>query len=85
MMKPTRMTYVYSEDSDQPACLQSLMSNQSSLSNWRSFGAMDIHRDYADAQADLSFCWVHTSFVGFAVPWLILLSDGSSVHIQYRP
>ena len=29
--------------------------------------------DWADAQADLNLCWVHSHFVGFVMRWLISL------------
>ena len=45
---------------------------ESSLSAWRKAGSSSIHKehskdwsDWADAQADLSLCWVHMSFCWF--------------------
>ena len=42
--------------------------SESSLAAWRKLGSLATHWAYSedsDAQADLSFCWVHRSFCGF--------------------
>ena len=51
----------------------------SSLSGWRKLGSLATHwghsedwSDWADAQADLSLCWVHIHIVGFVTRRLIL-------------
>ena len=52
--------------------------SESLLSAWRKVGSLAPHKvqsedwsDWADAQADLSLRWVHRSFVGFVMLWLI--------------
>ena len=48
--------------------------SESSLSAWRNIGCSATHwvhckdwSDWGDAQADLSLCWAHRSFVGFVM------------------
>ena len=43
---------------------------------------LDSKSDWADAQADLSLCWAHWSFVGFVMRWLILLADDQICFLQ---
>ena len=51
------------------------VSSESLLSPWRQLGSLATHwvdsedwwSDLADAQADLSLCWVHSHFVGFVM------------------
>ena len=52
--------------------------SESSLSTSRKLGSLATHwahsedwSDWADAQADLSFCWAHSHFVGFVMRRLI--------------
>ena len=39
------------------------------------FVGLPLTRNWADAQADLSFRFAHTYFIGFAMSWLILVSQ----------
>ena len=56
-----------------------LVWSESSLFAWRNLGSLRSYSlsalqrlwsDWGDAQADLSFCWAHTHFVGFVMVWI---------------
>ena len=92
--KTNRMTFVPSEDSDQPGHPPSLIRvfavcsvgswwfNVSSCGRWR------LWSDWADVQADLSLHWVHRSFCWFCheAAHLYLNSQqiNTSVHLLYK-
>ena len=69
--KTNKMTFVPSDDSDQPGHPPSLIRvfavrSMGSLGpNFASGGQRWLWSDWADAQADLSLCWAHTSFCWF--------------------
>ena len=74
MTKPTK--WVCAQRSLRSAWA-SAQSDQSSLSAWRKLGSLAtqyplsaqwrLWADWADAQADLRFWWMHTHFVGFII------------------
>ena len=80
------------EHSDQPGHLPSLISlrclHEESLGSSNPLSAQGrLWSDWADAQADPSFRWAHTHFVGFVMLWLFFLSalNNSSIFLQTLP
>ena len=69
--------FAASEDSDQLGHPPSLIRvfAACSMGSWgpkgSSCGQRRLSSDMADAQADLSLCWMHNHFVGFVMLWLI--------------
>ena len=68
-----------SEDSDQPGHPPSLIKvyavhmKKVWVLSYPIWAHSEDWSNWADAQADLCLCWVHTHFVGFVVSWLRLV------------
>ena len=66
-----------SEDSDQPGHLPTLIRvfavrmKKAWVLSYPLSAQRRLRSDWADAQADLSLCWVHSHAVGFVMSWLI--------------
>ena len=65
--KTNKMTFVPSEDSDQPSLIRvfAVHSMGSLGPNFASGGQRTLWSDWVDAQADLSLRWAHGSFCWF--------------------
>ena len=74
--KTNKMTFVPSEDSDQPGRPPNLIRvfavrSMGSLGpNFASGGQRRLRSDWADVQVNLSLRWAHRSFCWFIMPWL---------------
>ena len=91
MTKPTKCAP--SEDSDQPRHPPSLIRvfAVSMKKHWALSYPLSAQQrlwsDRVEAQADLSFRWAHTHFVGFVMSWLILLKQCMTllhIHKMYK-